>query len=388
MTFGDLLGRAMGALLARPGRAILSALGVAVGVGVIVGVLGVSATTQSGLLGQLNSLGDILTVAGSGPSADGSPALMPPRALAMVRRIPTVEGVAGTRTLGGSAVRSRLDSEDTGIGILAFTGNITSATGTHVVAGRSLSGALRLPEALIGWDAATALGVTQNLIPMQIWTGAQSLTVVGILSPTPVESSTDLAVFVPGAYAREAMGFGGQLDTIYVRAPVEYSEMVSSLLPATIDPSGTMGLEVEQDSSALLAEADAATAFQGLFLGLAAVAVLVAGLGVMNTLLVAVVERRGEIGIRRAMGATRGGVAALLITEGVVISLAGSVVGVLFGEWVTIGGALHQGVPPVVPIQVALLGIGVALGISVLASLYPALRAASLPPSEALRTMA
>ncbi|MGC2207528.1 MAG: FtsX-like permease family protein [Candidatus Dormiibacterota bacterium] len=281
-----------------------------------------------------------------------------------------------------------MDSEDTGIGILAFTGNLTSATGTHVVAGRSLSGALRLPEALIGWDAATALGVTQNLIPMQIWTGAESLTVVGILSPTPVESSTDLAVFVPGAYAREAMGFGGQLDTIYVRAPVEYSQMVSSLLPATIDPSGTLGLEVEQDSSALLAEADAATAFQGLFLGLAAVAVLVAGLGVMNTLLVAVVERRSEIGIRRAMGATRGGVAALLITEGVVISLAGSVVGVLFGEWVTIGGALHQGVPPVVPIQVALLGVGVALGISVLASLYPALRAASLPPSEALRTMA
>jgi len=386
MTFRDLLARALWALRARPGRAALSALGVAVGVGAIVGVLGVSSTIQGGLLGQLNSLGDVLTVTGNNSS--GGTSLMAPRALAMVQRIPTVEGVAGTRTLSGSAQRSELVSGQSGISILAFDGDIAGATGTHVVAGRNVASSLKLPDALIGSEAATALGVSSRLLPMQIWTGTQSLTVVGILSPTPVETQTDLSVFVPQAYARMDMGFNGQLDTIDVRVPLAYSQTVGSLLPATIDPSGTLGLQVQEDSSVLLAEADTATAFQGLFLGLAGVAVLVAALGVMNTLLVAVVERRAEIGVRRAMGSTRAGIAFMLITEAIIISLIGSAAGILFGLWVTIIGAVLQGVSPVLPVQVALLGVAVALGIACLASVYPALRAASLPPSEALRTMA
>lgn len=386
MTIRDLLTRAVWALRARPGRAALSALGVAVGVGAIVGVLGVSSTIQGGLLGQLSSLGDVLTVTGANSS--GTTSLMAPRALPMIQRIPTVAGVAGTRTLPGSAQRTELVSGQSGISVVAFDGDITSATGTHLVAGRQVAGSVLLPDALIGSEAATALGVTKGLLPMQIWTGSQAVTVVGILSPTPVESQTDLSVFVPGAYARREMGFNGEFDTIYVRAPLAYAQTVGSLLPPTIDPSGTLGLQVQEDSSALLAEADASTAFQGLFLGLAAVAVLVAALGVMNTLLVAVVERRAEIGIRRAMGATRVSIAAMLIAEAMVISLVGSVVGILFGLWVTIFGALHQGVPPVLPVLVAVLGVGVALVIACLASVYPALRAATLPPSEALRTMA
>lgn len=385
MTFRDLLMRAIWALRIRPGRAALSALGVAVGVGAIVGVLGVSSTIQSGLLAQLNTLGDVMSVTGS--SASSAAVLMPPRALAMVRRIPTVQGVAGTRTLPGSAQRSPLISGQSGISIVAFEGNLSSATGTHIVAGHSIGSSLELPDAVIGSEAANALGVTSRLLPMQIWEGTQSVTVVGILSATPVETPEELSLFVPAAYARRALGFDGQLDTIYVRAPVAYSTDVTSLLLPTIDPSDSLGLQVQQDSSTLLASAEAATAFQGLFLGLAVVAVLVAAIGVMNTLLVAVVERRAEIGVRRAMGATRSEIAAMLIAEAIMISVAGSVVGLIFGFWVTIGGALHEGVPPVLPAVVALLGVGVALAIACVASLYPALRAARLPPSEALRTM-
>ncbi|HUY10198.1 MAG TPA: ABC transporter permease [Candidatus Dormibacteraeota bacterium] len=385
MTFGDLTRRAMWALHVRPGRAALSALGVAVGVGAVVGVLGVSSTIQGGLLAQLNTLGDVMSVTGG--SGSGVAVLVPPRVLAMVQRIPTVQGVAGTRTLPGSVQRSQLISGQSGISIVAFEGNLSSATGTHIVAGRSISSAWDLPDALIGSEAANALGVTRRLLPMQVWAGTQSVTVVGILSATPVDTPGDLSLFVPAAYAHRALGFGYRLDTIYVRAPVAYSAEVSSLLLPTIDPSGSLGLQVQQDSSTLLASAEAATAFQGLFLGLAVVAVLVAAIGVMNTLLVAVVERRAEIGVRRAMGATRFEIAGMLIAEALMIAVAGSVVGLLFGFWVTIGGALHEGVPPVLPALVALLGVGVALAIACLASLYPALRAARLPPSEALRTI-
>jgi putative ABC transport system permease protein len=387
MKLRDLLSRTVWALSVRPGRALLSGLGVAVGVGAIVGVLGVSATIQDGLLGQLNSLGDILTISGMS-SSTGATSLMPPRSLAMIRRIPTVQAVAGSFTLPGSAQRTEFVPGQSGISIVAFTGPIASATGTRVVAGRGVSSGLDLPEAVIGSQAAQALGIGSRQLPTPVWANGQEVTVVGILSATPTETDSELSLFVPETYARHSMGYRGSLDTIYVRVPLSYSSTVASLLIPTVDPSGTLGLQVQEDSSALLAAADAATAFQGLFLGLSLVAVLVSGLGIMNTLLVAVVERRPEIGIRRALGATKLGIAAMFVSEAVFVALGGSLVGILIGLWVTLIGAFHQQVAPNLPVSVALLGVGIALVVACLASVYPAARAASLAPSEALRVMA
>jgi putative ABC transport system permease protein len=387
VTLRDLLTRTFWALSVRPGRAILSGLGVAVGVGAIVGVLGVSATIQNGLLGQLNGLGDVLTVSGTS-SSTGAASLMAPRSVAMIRRIPTVQAVAGTFTLPSSVQRTQFVPGQSGIPIVAFTGPIASATGTRVIAGEEISSRLGLPEAMLGYQAAQALGIGGAQLPTRVWVNNEYVTVVGILSPTPTQTSTEFSLFIPEAYARHSMGYGGSVDNISVRVPLSYASTVAGLLVPTIDPSGTLGLQVQEDSSVLLAAADAATAFQGLFLALSVVAVLVSGLGVMNTLLVAVVERRAEIGIRRALGATRAGIAAMFVSEAVMVALTGSVAGILLGLWVTIIGALHQRVAPDLPVPVALVGVGIALVVACLASLYPAARAASLPPSEALRMMA
>ncbi|MGH7697841.1 MAG: ABC transporter permease [Candidatus Dormibacteria bacterium] len=223
-------------------------------------------------------------------------------------------------------------------------------------------------------------------LPMLIWIGHQSILLVGILSPTPVESDTDLSVFVSGGYARSSLGWNGRFDTLYAVAPLAYSQTVAQLMASTISLGDSSGVVVQEDSTALIADADASTAFQGLFLGLAAIAVLVSGLGVTNTLLVAVVERRTEIGIRRALGSTRWGIGRLFLTEAILIALAGSAVGLLLGVWATILGALHEHVPLTLPPDVLGIGVGIALVLGALASVYPALRAATLPPSEALRT--
>ncbi len=134
--------------------------------------------------------------------------------------------------------------------------------------------------------------------------------------------------------------------------------------------------------------AEAATAFQTLFIALAAVGLLVAGFGVANILMIAVVERRAEIGIRRALGATRGSVATLFLAEGAIIAIMGSVLGIALGVWITLVVAWRQGISPRVPLQAPAIALGVALLVALVASLYPAVRAATLPPNDALRTMA
>ena len=383
----DAIARGFAAISARPSRSALSGLGVAIGVGALVGVLGVSSSIQAGLLARLTDLGDILTVQSFTQGLNTS--YLPSYVIPQVERIPTVESVAGMRTLMLTARRTNaipLDQSG-GISVTAFDGDIAGATGTRILAGRALSGTSRLPEALLGWDAAQALGATPQLLPLKLSVNSSWVVAVGILGPTPIESAADRALFVPGAFASEAMGFDGRFDTILVRAPIAFSNTVSNLLVPTIDPTGSLGLEVKLDSSAVIAEAAAATAFQGLLLALAGVGLLVAGFGVTNTLTIAVIERRVEIGIRRALGASRASVAGLFVAEGMIVALCGGGGGVVFGTWVTLIAAWQQGVAPRVPTGAPLIGLGCALVVALIATPYPALRAAVLPPNDALRAM-
>jgi putative ABC transport system permease protein len=384
----DLLLRAWSGISARPSRTLLSALGVAIGVGALVGVLGVSTSIQAGLLGRLTDLGDVMTVQSSNQS--GHPSTVPSYALSQVRRIPTVIAVAGTRSLTESARRTYAvpANQSGGVSIVAFDGDVARATGTQVAIGRTVSGASPLPETVIGWQAAQALGVTAQLLPMRLSLGDSSVIAVGVLAPTPLESAADHAIFLPAAFARKTLGFDGRFDTVYVRAPLDFSSTVSSLIVPTIDPTGSLGLQVSRDSSALIAEADAATAFQGLLLALAGVGLLVAIFGVTNTLTIAVIERRTEIGVRRALGATRLSIAGLFVAEGTLVALCGGIGGIVFGTWATVIAAWQQGVAASMPMDAPLLGFVCALVVALVAAPYPALRAATLPPNDALRTMA
>ena len=142
---------------------------------------------------------------------------------------------------------------------------------------------------------------------------------------------------------------------------------------------------MSRPSDALEARAAAKTAFTSLFLGLGAVALLVGGVGIANVMVISVLERRSEVGLRRALGATRRHVGAQFACESLLLAAAGGVAGVALGALVTAGYAATRGWTPVVPPAALAGGVAAALAIGAVAGVYPALRAARLSPTDALR---
>ncbi len=143
---------------------------------------------------------------------------------------------------------------------------------------------------------------------------------------------------------------------------------------------------MSRPSDALAAQQAADETFTGLLLGLGAVALLVGGVGVANTMVISVLERRPEIGLRRSLGATRGQIRVQFLAESLLLSVLGGVTGVLLGLGVTALYASTQGWPTVVPLWAAGGGLLATLLIGAVAGLYPAMRAARLSPTEALST--
>jgi putative ABC transport system permease protein len=385
----DLIRIATVGLRTRKLRAGLSALGIAIGTAVIVAVLGLSASSQAGLLAEISALGTNLLTVSNGQNLYGQPAELPMTAPAMIARIGPVTAVQDTGSVSASVYRSPFISSvnTNALTVDAASLGLPGVVGTAIAEGSYLNAATATePVAVLGAVAAQRLGIDLVYPGERIWLGGQWFYVAGILHPALLAPEIDSSVLIGYPAAEAYLGFDGHPSEIYVRAGTSQVDAVDSVLAATANPQDPVGVDVSQPSDALVAQADAQAALNGLFLGLGAVALLVGAIGVANIMLISVLERRTEIGLRRALGATMGHIRAQFLAEAALLALLGGVSGVALGVIATAAYAAAKGWAIVVPTVAWAGGLCAALIIGVLAGLLPALRAARMPPAEALRS--
>jgi putative ABC transport system permease protein len=303
----------------------------------------------------------------------------------MVRRIGPVESAGATGKVDAAIYRNdHIPRGETGsITVLAADLALRDTVRMEVRSGVWLTPATATyPGVVLGSVAAQRLDLPG--IGTRVWLGGVWYAVVGMLDPVPLAPELDSAALVGWESARSYLKFDGRPTTIYVRAVERQVDAVRSVLGDTADPERPSQVAVSRPSDALAAQRAARSAWNGLLLGLGGVALLVGGVGIANTMVISILERRGEIGLRRALGATRGHIRAQFLVEASLLSAVGGAGGILLGVAVTALYATGRHWPTVVPAWATLGGLGATLVIGVGAGLYPAVRASRLAPTQAL----
>ncbi|MEK9518504.1 ABC transporter permease [Streptomyces venezuelae] len=384
----DVLHVGSAGLRSRPVRVVLSALGIAIGIATMIAVVGISASSQAELLRRLDALGTNMLVAEPGEGMfSGQEVKLPKDAVGMVGRIAGVEKAAGTGDLRSSVRRSEKipEAETGGIAVKAATGDLLDVLRSGLASGAWLNAATgRYPSVVLGHVAAERLGITGP--GRQVWIDDRYFTVIGILDPLPLAPEIERSALVGWQGAERLLGFDGHPTRVYERSSDASVEEVQRLLAPTIDPQNPQNVSVSDPSSALKAKAATEGAFSTLLLGLGGIALLVGGVGVANTMIISVLERRHEIGLRRSLGATRGQIRIQFVTESLMLSGLGGLAGVALGGAATGVYASSGGLPWVVPLWAVGGGFAATLAIGTVAGLYPAVRASRLSPTLALAT--
>jgi putative ABC transport system permease protein len=377
-------------LRSRRVRALLSALGISIGIAAIVGVLGISQSSKTGLLSELGQFGNLLTVQ-AGSTSFGQQTELPTTSEGMVSRVGPVTNVTELGSIPNTYVyrSSFIPTIDTnGIALSAADATLPATLGATVAHGTYLNAATaHLPAVVLGAETASLLGIDNLTNPTQVWIGGHWFSVVGILNPVELVSQMDAMAFIGFPIAEQYFGFDGHPTELYVRSAPSQVNAVADVLPATVNPANPSVVQVSFPSDILKAEVAAKGAYNGLLLGLGAVALLVGGVGIANVMVVSVLERRSEIGLRRALGASRRHVAEQFLAEALLLSFLGGVAGTVIGGAATATYALSQHWSVQVPGVALYGGVCAALVIGAIAGLYPSMRAARLSPTEALRTV-
>ena len=373
----------------RPLRAALSALGIMIGIGAMVAVLGLSESSKSELLAQLERLGTNLLTVQAGAGIGRGDAVLPDESIDMVGRIGPVESTAYVINVDANVYRTDLipEAQTGGIAVMATEPNLLDAVNGTVAVGVFLNDASAgLPAVVLGSVTAERLGIESLTASPMIWLGEEWFVVVGILESLDLHPNLDRSALIGVEVAESLLDSEDPPTTIYVRAQPEDVVAVANVLPATVNPEFPDQVNVTRPTDTLEVQQAADDTLTALFLGLGAVALLVGGVGIANVMVISVLERRSEIGLRRALGATRKHITYQFLSESILLAGTGGVAGVLLGAGVTAAWASYQGWDTLVPLVAVVGGLVAAVAIGAIAGLYPALRAAKLSPTEALRT--
>jgi putative ABC transport system permease protein len=390
LPFRELMGVALQGIRTRKLRAALSALGIAIGIGAMVAVVGVSSSAQANLIAEIDSLGTNLLTVSPGTDFLGNAAVLAPSSVPMIKHMLHVESDAPIYQLANANVYRTpfVPAEQTGgIGVDAASDNLPKVVGTTLASGHFLGSVSQAyPEVVLGAQAAATLQITQVSGHVMLYIGNRWFVVVGILNPVKLDSSLDSVVFISLPMAEKYFQQLPEPSEIYVRSTQNNVTGVANLLAATANPQDPSGVSVDRPSDVLEARAAAKGQFTTLLLGLGAVALLVGAIGIANIMVISVLERRGEIGLRRALGATRSHISMQFLAESALLAAIGGAFGLGIGAGATeiYSAAKHE--PFIVPLYALIAAPTAGFIIGALAGLYPAAKAARLSPTEALRS--
>lgn len=374
-------------LRTRPLRVVLAALGVAIGIAAMVSVVGIATSSRADLDRQLARLGTNLLRVAPGKTLFGADSSLPDDAVGMIGRIGPVTSVTATGSVSANVYRNdHVPAGETGsIAVLAGRTDLLGTVGASIASGSWLNAAsANFPAVVLGSRAAARLGIGSASSDILVWLGGHWFGVVGVLAPVPLAPELDGSALIGWPVAQSLLGFDGHPTTVYTRTRDDAVTAVQAVLAATANPEHPNEVEVSRPSDALTARAAANSTLSALLLGLGAVALLVGGVGVANTMVISVLERRAEIGLRRSLGATRGQIRLQFLVESLLLAALGGAAGAVLGIGVTTGYAAVQGWPSVVPAWATGGGVLATIVIGMIAGLYPAWRAARLSPTEAL----
>jgi putative ABC transport system permease protein len=370
-------------------RSALSALGITIGIAALVGILGLSESGSADLIKELDALGTNLLTIEAGQGFRSGETSLPENAAAMIGRIGPVFEVAAVSKVSGSVFRNDLidDGRTKGVTIFAADLNLLAAQRGDLSSGTYLTRATsEFPMVVLGAVAAERIGISELTNEQQLWLGGEWFTVIGVLNPLPLAADLDRGAIIGYGAAQEFLGHDGDADVIYVRAYPEHVHDVRSVMAATVNPQNPDEVLVSRASDVLEARIAARSTLTNLFLGLGAVALLVGGIGIANVMVIAIMERRNEIGLRRALGATRFHIGTQFLTESLLLAGIGGLAGIVLGILVTGIYTSLKDWSLIVPGYAVAGGMVSSILIGGIAGLYPALRAANMSPTDALRT--
>lgn len=382
----DLFSLGFHGLKSRPMRAVLSSLGIAIGIAAMISVIGISTSSQALIKDKLSQLGTNMLTVAQGTDVFGEDAQLPANTVALVRRIPGVQYASSTALLKDIFVyrSSYIETSRTGgLSVNAADLDLLQATGAKIHTGKWLDQATaQFPIVVLGNNAAQRLGITTP--GSSVWIGGSQFSVVGILEHSPLVPELDVQALIGEPIAAELFNFKGNPTTIYERSDEAQVATVRDLIAPTVNPQAPNEVKVSRPSDALAAKNTVDQAFTGLLVGVGSIALLVGGIGVANTMVISVLERRQEIGLRRALGATRKHIRLQFLFEAILLSALGGLAGTMLGWLITAFTAYQNGWKLAIPLPVLAAGISVTILVGAIAGVLPAIRASKTPPTAAL----